>query len=137
MLTPSGNKLESLRDLTILIMTFISSFDIISIVLLLLCKAEDEGRLPDPKIFLCIPQSPTYATAVNPKKIKTLLANGFITFFISGNLDFTNEPRSLPKDPCDYIVLDTWVFDNLISVDDMSAKALRRFKTCLLVNNNL
>ena len=42
-LTLSINKTESSRDLTILIMSFISSFDIISIALLLLCEAEDEG----------------------------------------------------------------------------------------------
>ena len=29
------------------------------------------------------------------------------------------------------------VFDNLISVDEWYAKALRRFETCLLVNNKL
>ena len=64
-------------------MSFISSFDIISIVLL--CEAYSEGCLPDPKIFLCIPASAADAAAVNPKGIKTLLANGLITFFISGN----------------------------------------------------
>ena len=52
-------------------MYFISSFDIINIVLL--CEAEDEGR-PDPKIFLCIPASAADATVVNPNGIKTLLA---------------------------------------------------------------
>ena len=36
---------------------------------------------PDPQIFLCIPASAADATAVNPKEIKTLLANGLITFF--------------------------------------------------------
>ena len=50
----------------------ISLFDIISVVL---CEAEDEGRLcPDPKIFLCIPTSAADAAAVNPKG-----------FFINGN----------------------------------------------------
>ena len=46
-------------------MSFISSFDIISIVLL--CEAESEGCLSNPKIFLCIPPSAADATAVNPK----------------------------------------------------------------------
>ena len=86
--------------------------------------------------FLCIPGSAVDAAAVNPKGIKTLLANGLITFFISGNPVFSNGPRSLPRNPPDCIILDIWVFDNLISVDDLSAKALRRFATCLLVNNN-
>ena len=73
-------------------MPFISSFDIISIVLL--CEVEDEGWWseaekeewrPNPKIFLCIPASAADAAAVNPKRIKTHLANGLITFFFNGN----------------------------------------------------
>ena len=86
-------------------MSFISSFDIISVV------------VPDPKIFLCIPASAADAAAVNPKGIKTLLANGLITFFINGNPVFSNGPRSLPRNPPDCIILDIWVFDNLVSVD--------------------
>ena len=106
-------------------MPFISSFDIISIVLLL-CKAEDEGwwgkaeeewSRPDHMIFLCIPASAADAAAVNPNGIKTLLTNGLITIFISGNPVFSNGPRSLPRNPPDRIILDIWVFDNLISVD--------------------
>ena len=76
-LTPFNNKSESLRDLTIWIMSFISSFDIISAVVF---GAEDRGqrtreekwRQPDPKIFLCILASAADAAAVNPKGIKTL-----------------------------------------------------------------
>ena len=67
--TPINNKPESSRDFTILRISSISSFDIISAVL----------SCPDPKIFLCIP-----ASAVNPRGIKTLLANGLVTSFISG-----------------------------------------------------
>ena len=66
-------------------MSSIPLFDIISVVVL--CEAEDERRLwPDPNIFLCIPASAADAAAVNPKGIKTLLANGLITFFTNGNL---------------------------------------------------
>ena len=133
--TLSGNKLESLRDLTISIMSFISSFDIISIVILL-CEAEDEGRWPDPNIFLCIPASAVDAAAGNPKGIKTLLASCLITFFISGYPVFSNGTRSLLRNTPDSIIWDIWVFDNLISFY-LSAKALRRFAACLLVNNNL
>ena len=68
-------------------MSFISSFDITSVV------------LPDPKIFLCIPASAADAAAVNPKGIKTLLTNGLITFFIKGNPVFSNGSRSLPRNP--------------------------------------
>ena len=84
-------------------MFFISSFDIIIVVVLslLFCLC-----LPDPKIFLCIPASVVDAVAVNPKGIKTLLANGLITFFISGNPVFSNGPKSLPRNPPDCIILD-------------------------------
>ena len=60
-LTHFDNKPESLRDLTIFIMSSISAFDIISVA------------APDPKIFLCIPASAIVAAAVNPNGIKTLL----------------------------------------------------------------
>ena len=51
-------------------MSSFSLFDIISVV------------FPDPNIFLCIPASAADAAAVNPKGIKTLLANGLITFLL-------------------------------------------------------
>ena len=87
--------------------------------------------------FLCIPASAAHAAAVNPKGINTLLANGLITFGIIGNPAFSNGPSNLPKNPPDYIIFDNWVFDNLILADELFAKALRRFETCVLVNNNL
>ena len=74
-------------------MSSISLFDIISVV------------FPDPKIFLCIPASAADAAAVNPKGIKTLLANGLITFYISGNPVFSYGPRSLPRNPFVCIIL--------------------------------
>ena len=37
--------------------------------------------------------------AVNPKEIKTLLADGLIIFFIDGNSAFNNGPINLPKNP--------------------------------------
>ena len=79
------------------IIFFISSFDIISIVLLL---------LPDPKIFLCIHAPATGAAAVNPDGMKTFLANGLITFFIGGNPVFSNGPSNLPRNPPDCFILD-------------------------------
>ena len=67
----------------------------------------DEGRLcTDPKIFLCIPASAADAAAFNPRRSKTLLANGLITFFNHGNPVFSNGPRSLPRNPPDCIILD-------------------------------
>ena len=51
-------------------MSYISLFDIINnVLLLLLLLWEDEGFL-DPNIFLCIPASVANAAAVNPKGIK-------------------------------------------------------------------
>ena len=61
--------------------------------------------------------------SVNPKGIKALLTNGLITFFVNGNPIFSNEPRNLPKNPPDSVVLDNWIFDKLIPVDDLLPKA--------------
>ena len=71
-----------LRDLSILIISSISSFDIISVV------------VPEPKIFLCIPASAADTAVGNPNGIKTLLANDLNTFFIKINPVFSNGPRS-------------------------------------------
>ena len=62
--------------------SFISSLEIINVV------------IPDSNIFLWIPASVADAAAVNPNGIKTLLANGFNTFSIKGNPDFSNGPKS-------------------------------------------
>ena len=93
-LNPFNNKPQYSGDLTILIMSLISTFHIISDV------------APDPKIFLCVPASAVNAAVLNPKGIKTLLANGLITFFINGNPVFSNGPRILQRYPPDYIILD-------------------------------
>ena len=58
------------------------------------------------RLFLCIPASAADAAAVNPNGIKTLLANGLITFFIKGNPVFSNGPSNLPRNPPDCIILD-------------------------------
>ena len=73
---------------------------------------------------------------MKPNEIKTLFANGLITLFINGSLVLNNKPKRLPRNPAESIILDDWVFDSLISVDELFAKALRRFGTCLLVSNN-
>ena len=51
-------------------------------------------------------------------------------------LFLANGPRSLPRNPLDFIIIDNWAFESLIRVDELLAKALLRFATCLLVNNN-
>ena len=57
--------LESSKTWTIFIISLISSFEIVKVVV---CEAEDEGR-PDPN-FWCTPASVADAAAVNPKGIK-------------------------------------------------------------------
>ena len=87
--------------------------------------------------FLCIPLSSADAATVNPNGIRTVLANDLVTFFINGNPVFSNGPSNLLRNPSNCIIFDNWVFDNLISIDELFAKALWIFETCLFVNNNL
>ena len=56
--------------------------------------------------FLCISASAADAAAFNPRRIKTLLANGLMAFFINGNLVFSNGPSNLPRNHPDCIILD-------------------------------
>ena len=70
------------------------------------------------RFFLCIPASAADATAVNPKGIKTLLANGLITFFINGNIVSTNGAINLLRNPPHFIIFGNWVFGNLMSADE-------------------
>ena len=49
------------------------------------------------KILLCIAAAD--AAAVSPCGIKTLLANGLITFFLNSNHVFNNGPKNLPRNP--------------------------------------
>ena len=106
-------------------MSFISSLKIISVA------------KPDPNIFLWIAASVADTAAVNPNGIKTLLANGFCICLIKGNPVFSNGPKSLTKNPPDCIILYNWVFESFILADEPFAKALRIFKTYVLVNINL
>ena len=64
----------------------ISSFEIIKVVL-----------WPDPKTFLCILAYAADDAAVNPNGIKTLFANGLITFFINGNPVLNKGPKKSTK----------------------------------------
>ena len=65
-------------------------------------RDEYAAVFPDPKIFSCIPAYAAVAL-VNPRGIKTLLANGLIIFFINGNPVFSNGPSNLPRNPPDCI----------------------------------
>ena len=57
-------------------------------------------------LFSSIPASASAAAAVNPRVIKTPLANGLITFFINSNPVYGNGPKSLPRNAPDCIILD-------------------------------
>ena len=86
------------------------------------------------RFFLCIPASAVYAAAVNPKGIKTLLANGLITFFINGNPVSSNGPSNLLRNPPDFIIFDNWVFENLIRLMNDSQKIYKDSKpVCQLI----
>ena len=104
--------------------SFISSFEFINVL------------TPDPNIFLWIAASAVDVAAVNPNGIKTLLANSLNTFPIKLHPGFSNGLKILPKNPPDYPILRNWVFDNITLADELFAKVLRSFKTCVLVNNN-
>ena len=116
------NKLESSRDLTVSIISSISSF--------LLFLYDN---------FLWIPASAADAVSVNFNGIKTLLTDALSTFFINGKPIvngkpiFTNSPKGLPGKAPDCIILD----NSFMLAEKLFAKALRRFATYLLVNNNL
>ena len=71
-LTPFINKPDYSRDLTIFIISPISSFENINVVMI--------GQ----KVFLWIDAFIADAVVVNPSGNKTLLANGLSTFLING-----------------------------------------------------
>ena len=75
--------------------------------------------------------------AVNIRCIKTLLANGLITFSVYHKTVFSNGQRSLLRNPPDFVILDSPVFHNLILADKSFAKFLQSFGTCRSANNNL
>ena len=112
---------ESARAWIIFIISFISSFQIVKVV------------FPEPNISLCIPAS---AAAVNPKGIKTLVANGLIAFFINGNRVFNNNgPSNLPKNPPDWTILEIRALESLKSVDVLLLKVFLTLIFCLDVVN--
>ena len=87
------------------------------------------------QLFSClIATSVADAAVVNTSDIKKLLANGLRTFSLKGNPVFTNGFKSLPRNPPNCPILCNWIF---ILSEQLFAKALRNFKTCVLVSNNL
>ena len=74
--------------------------------------------------------------AVSPKGIKTFLVV-LSKFPYNGNALFSNDPKSLPKNPPGCHILCSWDFNNFILDDEPFAKALRSFETCVWVDNEL
>ena len=68
MLTPFVNKADYLRDLTAFMIWFISSFEIISVVI----RGAKSEVQTDPNVFLWITVSVADTAAVNPNSIKTI-----------------------------------------------------------------
>ena len=74
------SNLHSSSDLTFFIISSIYSFEVINDI------------VPDPKIVFRITASVAHAAAVNPNRIKTLLADDVSTFFINGLRKLKNPP---------------------------------------------
>ena len=117
--TPFLNKPECLRDFTIFMMSFVSLFDIISVVV----PNPKVSEVPDPNTFSWIYASAADTVAVNPNGINRLLANSVSTFFIKRRT-FLNGLRSLSRNTPNCIMLDSCVFDNCTLTNDLFAKAL-------------
>ena len=64
-----------------------------------------------------------------------LPSGGLSTFPIKGNPVFSNGPKILPKNPPDCPILWNWVFESVILPEELFAKTLQSFETCLLINN--
>ena len=94
-LTRFINKPDPSSELTIFIISFISSFKVASAVT---CEAKSEGQ-SNPNILLWIAASVADGAVVNPNGIKILSDNDLSTFPIVGNPVFCNDPKSLHKNP--------------------------------------
>ena len=114
-------KSNYLGDLTVFMMPFISSFEIINVI------------VPYPNIFLLIATSVAYAVLL----ILMVLKHSFIPFFMLGNPAFSNGHKSLPKNLLDCSILYHCVLDKFTLAEELFAKASRRFETCVLENDKL
>ena len=61
----------------------------------------------------------------------------YVHFFIKDKPGSNNCPQSLPRNPPDWTILDSWAFDNFILADKLFAQALQSLENCLSVSNNL
>ena len=108
------NKTDFSRELTILMTSFISSFEIINVV------------IPDPNIFLYIAASVPDAAAINPNGIKTLLANGFNTFLLTAIQFLVMVLKFYPKILLIFLLYATEYFNNFILAEELLYKPSKR-----------
>ena len=113
---PFINKPDSSRYLTIFIISFISSLEIISVV------------VPDPNIFLWIAAFVTDAAAINSNGIKTPSSNGLSIFSIKTNPGCKNGPKNSPRNPPDcQFYITCWII----------CESFTKLWNFVLVNKNL
>ena len=93
--------------------------------------------IPGPRNILWIPASAADATVINPSRINIVLANDWSKFFINNRAILINDPRSLPTNRPDCIILKSSVSNNFMLLDEFFTKALQRLATCSLVISNL
>ena len=91
-LTPFTNKPDSSGDLTLFMISSISSFENINVV-------------PNPKTFFWIAASIANADAVSPNGAKTFLANYVSMFFVNGTAILINGARNLSNPPSWLLIL--------------------------------
>ena len=101
-----------MRDLTISMISTIFSIEIINAV------------IPDQKVYFWIGAFVADAAAVNVNSTNALLANGLSTIFIKDKPVFSNDPKSLPRNPPNPTILESWFFGSFILADEF-AKALK------------
>ena len=123
LVTPFNKILECSRAWTIFMLSFISLFEIIKVVVR---GVEDEGR-PEPCIFFWILAWIAEASAVIPNGAKIFFAEGTATF-ISGPANLLNND---PENPLDWIILEICK-----PVDILLLNAFFSLVFCLVVNNN-
>ena len=113
--------LESSRAWTIFIMLFISSFEIIEVV------------VPEPRIFFWISASIAEAAAVIPNKAKAVYAKRIATF-INGPASLLNNDA---KKPPYWIILKICALESFKSADILLLNRFLSFVFRLVVSNSL
>ena len=125
--TPSMNTAESTNDFMILIISFISLFEINKV------NPFPAPSAPFPLIFL-LNLFIAFKAKLLTKPDKLSLAKGIATFV---GAFFPKLANHEPKDPPDWIILDIWAWLSFISTDILLAKVFLILVVCLVVKNNL